>query len=117
MTALTPQQGSHFLNTNRLLKEETGVEGGKTGFTRRAGYCLAVTAAGREGKTVAAVVLGATTSPARFAEMDYLLQWIFRTAKLASIPPDLWTVGLPLEALPWSDEPFFPPRPVLGRKE
>ena len=45
-------------NRNRLLRSDPSVDGGKTGYTKAAGYCLAVSA-NREGMRVVAVVMGA----------------------------------------------------------
>lgn len=46
-----------LVNKNRLLRTFEGVDGGKTGFTKGAGYCL-VASATRMGHRVIAVVLG-----------------------------------------------------------
>lgn len=65
-----------LVNRNKLLKQLPGVDGLKTGFTTAAGYCLSATA--QRGSTrLIAVVLGATTSDARFNETSAMLQWGF----------------------------------------
>ena len=65
-----------LVNRNRLVRRLSGVDGLKTGFTTRAGYCLAATA--RRGATrLIAVVLGDPTSTARFDEAAAMLQWGF----------------------------------------
>lgn len=46
-----------LVNKNRLLRNFEGTEGGKTGFTKEAGYCL-VSSASRMGYRLVAVVLG-----------------------------------------------------------
>ena len=64
-------------NRNRLLKRDPSVDGGKTGYTKAAGYCLAVSA-NREGMRVVAVVMGAPTSPERFRAARTLLDYGYR---------------------------------------
>lgn len=46
-----------LVNKNRLLRSFEGIDGGKTGFTKEAGYCL-VSSASRMGYRLIAVVLG-----------------------------------------------------------
>jgi D-alanyl-D-alanine endopeptidase (penicillin-binding protein 7) len=55
-------------NTNRLLRDP-GLEvvAGKTGTTRRAGYCLATMIKAPDGEEVTVVVLGARTATGRFS--------------------------------------------------
>ena len=56
---ITTSEGSRaqtFTNKNRLLTEYTGMLGGKTGFTSKAGHCF-VGVAQRDGRTLIAVVL------------------------------------------------------------
>ncbi|MDA1307192.1 MAG: serine hydrolase [Acidobacteria bacterium] len=57
---------------------DTGVDvvGGKTGFIRKAGYCLATILQIPEGSQVAVVVLGAANSTMRFAEVSHLFNWV-----------------------------------------
>jgi len=62
-------------STNRLLETEVDVVGGKTGFIREAGYCLATLFQVPQGAQVAVVVLGATNSTTRFWEARHLLNW------------------------------------------
>lgn len=65
-------------NTNKLLAG-TGVDvmGGKTGFIRKAGYCLAtLLRLPQSEQTVAVVVLGAQSNPARFWETRHLFNWL-----------------------------------------
>jgi len=65
---------SHRLvNTNRLLTYgKMDVRGGKTGYIRKAGWCLA-TRVNYKGADLITVVLGAPSNPARFAEAKRLL--------------------------------------------
>lgn len=65
-------------NTNRLIKQYTGANGIKTGFTQDAGFCLSGSAT-RDDMTLIAVVLGCPTSKIRFAEASKLLDYGFAT--------------------------------------
>ena len=70
-------------NTNRLLGTDVEVVGGKTGFIRRAGYCLATLLQVPQGSQLAVVVLGATNSAMRFSEVRTLFDWaVQRTSGL-----------------------------------
>lgn len=71
-------KGGHLwlVNTNRLLGRVAGVDGLKTGYTSRAGFCLTATGV-RDGLRLVAVVMGATTSKARFGDASTLLNWGF----------------------------------------
>lgn len=62
---------------NKLLKSYPGYDGIKTGFTDRAGYCLASTAK-RGGLRLIAVVLGEATPQARQSDVQRLLDYGFR---------------------------------------
>jgi D-alanyl-D-alanine endopeptidase (penicillin-binding protein 7) len=63
-------------NTNKLLRHEINVLGGKTGFIRKSGYCLAVLLELPRGEMVAMVLLGARSDAARFLETRRLLGWL-----------------------------------------
>ena len=56
---------TQLTNTNRLIRLYDGCDGGKTGSTKEAGYCLAATAR-RGGMRLIAVVLGAPSGGERF---------------------------------------------------
>ena len=56
---------TQLVNTNKLLRLYDGCDGGKTGSTREAGYCVAATAS-RGGMRLIAVVLGADSGAERF---------------------------------------------------
>ena len=56
-------------NTTRLVRERADVAGGKTGYIREAGYCLAAFVESRGGVPLAVVVLGARSNEERFAEV------------------------------------------------
>ncbi len=66
--------------TNRLVRDTVsgrqweGV-GSKTGYIRRAGYCLVMRALGDSGDDIYAVILGGPTSRTRFTDMGRLLDW------------------------------------------
>ena len=64
-------------NRNRLLKRDPSVDGGKTGYTKAAGYCLTVSA-NREGMRLIAVVMGAPRSSERFRAAQTLLNFGYR---------------------------------------
>lgn len=64
-------------STNQLVRRgEVDVVAGKTGFIRRAGYCLAtLLRLPTGGPPVAVVVLGATSNAGRFREVQRLFDW------------------------------------------
>ncbi len=63
-------------NTNKLVRAYEGCDGGKTGFTNEAMYCLSATAR-RNGMRLVGVVTGAETSKIRNAEMCRLFDYGF----------------------------------------
>ncbi len=69
-----PFRGGSFLlqNTNKLLGHFPGLDGLKTGYTHKAGFCLCATAE-RNGFRLISVVLGADSNKARFDETARLL--------------------------------------------
>ncbi|MBQ3048117.1 MAG: D-alanyl-D-alanine carboxypeptidase, partial [Clostridia bacterium] len=67
---------TELVNTNKLIRYYEGCDGGKTGSTSEAGYCLAATAK-RANLRLIAVVLGAENGKARFAETSNLLNYGF----------------------------------------
>ena len=77
-------------STNQLVRTgDIDVLGGKTGFIRKAGYCLATLLRLPEGgPSVAVVVLGARSSASRFLEARQLYSW------LASRADDLLGTGV-----------------------
>ncbi len=56
---------TEMANTNKLIKHYEGCDGGKTGFTNEAGFCLTATAK-RGNMRLVATVIGADTSKNRF---------------------------------------------------
>lgn len=63
-------------NTNKFLRQYTGANGLKTGFTSEAGYCMSGTAT-RDGITLIAVIMGADTKETRNSEIGKLLDYGF----------------------------------------
>jgi len=64
-------------NRNKLLWRDKTVDGLKTGYTERAGYCL-VASAKRDGMRLISVVLGTSDAEARARESQKLLSYSFR---------------------------------------
>ena len=63
-------------NTNKLVRFYQGCDGGKTGFTKDAGFCLAATAK-RGAMRVIGVVIGESDSKQRFADVSALFDHAF----------------------------------------
>lgn len=71
-------------NRNKLLFRDDRIDGLKTGYTERAGYCLV--ASGKEGETrFIAVVMGAKSPEARAVEAQKLLSYGFRYYKTINL--------------------------------
>ena len=74
----------HTIRTTNRLARDTVSEsqwesvGSKTGYIRRAGYCLVLRALGNTGDEIYAVILGGPTSSTRFTDMRRLLDWSVR---------------------------------------
>ena len=60
-------------NSNRLLRSDVEVLGGKTGFIGRSGWCVAVMLKNL-GERLCVIVLGASSNYRRFAEAKYILK-------------------------------------------
>lgn len=67
---------TQLVNTNKLLKLYDGCDGGKTGSTNEAGYCVSATAR-RSDMRLIAVVLGAASGKERFAIARQMLDYGF----------------------------------------
>lgn len=67
-------------NRNRLLARDPSVDGVKTGYTERAGYCLA-TSAERDGMRLISVVMGTDSAAARVDQTQTLLNYGYRFFK------------------------------------
>jgi serine-type D-Ala-D-Ala endopeptidase (penicillin-binding protein 7) len=77
-TARTHNRSFEIRNTNHLVRGgEVDVLGGKTGFIRKAGYCLATLLQLPQSQhQVAVVVLGAGSNNGRFWETRHLFNWL-----------------------------------------
>jgi D-alanyl-D-alanine endopeptidase (penicillin-binding protein 7) len=77
-TAKTHRRTINIHNTNRLVMGgEVDVQGGKTGFISKAGYCLAtLLRLPQSDHRVAVVVLGAASNNGRFWETRHLFDWL-----------------------------------------
>ncbi|MDE6597863.1 MAG: D-alanyl-D-alanine carboxypeptidase, partial [Clostridia bacterium] len=67
-------------NTNKLLRKYSLCDGGKTGFTNEAGFCLAATAK-KDNMRLISVVLGADSSDNRFASTINMFNYGFANYK------------------------------------
>lgn len=72
-------------NTNKFLRQYTGANGLKTGYTSEAGYCISATAT-RDGVTLIAVIMGAETKDIRNSEAGKLLDYGFSKCKIYNDP-------------------------------
>jgi len=75
---------TEMTNTNKLVRFYTGCDGGKTGFTNQAGFCLAATAK-RGDMRVISVAIGSETSEKRFSSVRNMFDFAFQnyTRKIA----------------------------------
>ncbi len=67
-------------NTNKLIRKYSLCDGGKTGFTNEAGFCLAATAK-KDNMRLISVVLGADSSDNRFASTINMFNYGFANYK------------------------------------
>ncbi|HHU42884.1 MAG: D-alanyl-D-alanine carboxypeptidase family protein [Bacillota bacterium] len=67
---------TQMVNTNKLVRFYKGCDGGKTGFTNNAMFCLSATAQ-RNDLRVIATVLGAQDSKLRFKKVSELFNYAF----------------------------------------
>lgn len=79
-------------NTNKLVRFYDGCDGGKTGFTNEAGFCLAATAK-RNDMRVISVVVGAENSQKRFDGVREMFDYAFANYENKI----LYKAGEPLE--------------------
>ncbi len=73
-----------LVNTNKLVRFYSGVDGLKTGYTSTAGYCLTSTAKKNNIRFVT-VVMGADTTEHRSEDTTSMLNYAFTTYKLNNI--------------------------------
>lgn len=71
-------------NRNKLLWSDSTVDGLKTGYTQKAGYCLVISAK-RVGMRLISVVLGSEGPTVRFTETEKLLDYGFRFFETQSV--------------------------------
>lgn len=71
-------------NTNRLIRLYEGCDGGKTGSTNEAGYCISATAK-RSGMRLIAVVLGADAGKTRFSVAEDMLDYGFANYRVTAV--------------------------------
>ena len=64
---------TEIVNTNKLIRFMKECDGGKTGFTNEAGFCLSATAKNGDTRMIA-TILGATDGKARFAKVSEMLR-------------------------------------------
>ncbi|WP_245947261.1 D-alanyl-D-alanine carboxypeptidase family protein [Bacillus taeanensis] len=69
-----------LVNTNKLVKFYSGVDGLKTGYTKEAKYCLTATAK-KEDMRVIAVVMGAPTAKSRNQQVTSMFDYAFSQYK------------------------------------
>lgn len=71
---------TELTNTNKLVRFYDGCDGGKTGFTNEAMFCLSAQAT-RNNVRVVAVVIGAPSSKERFFKVSSLFNYAFANYK------------------------------------
>lgn len=71
-------------NTNKLIRKYSACDGGKTGFTNQAGFCLASTAK-KDSMRLVSVVLGADNSDNRFKSAVNMFNYGFANYKNAVV--------------------------------
>ena len=78
MDKFTHPEGRYteITNTNKLVRFYDGCDGGKTGFTNQAGFCLAATAK-RDNMRVISVVIGEENSKNRFDDVRTMFDYAF----------------------------------------
>ncbi len=79
-------------NTNKLVRFYDGCDGGKTGFTNEAGFCLAATAK-RDNTRVISVVIGEKDSKQRFDDVRTMFDYAFANYTTKAVVQE----GIPLE--------------------
>jgi serine-type D-Ala-D-Ala endopeptidase (penicillin-binding protein 7) len=97
-TVFTSRRTITVHSTNKLLAGgDVPVRGGKTGFIRQAGYCLATLLQMPQGDPMAVVVLGARSNAGRFVETRHLFDWISERTKALLKPeaPKTSDINLP----------------------
>ena len=75
---------TEITNTNKLVRFYDGCDGGKTGFTNQAGFCLAATAK-RNDMRVISVVIGEENSKTRFDDVRTMFDYAFANYSVCPI--------------------------------
>ena len=75
---------TEITNTNKLIRFYEGCDGGKTGFTNQAGFCLAATAK-RGDMRIISVVIGEENSNNRFDDVRTMFDYAFANYTLTPI--------------------------------
>ncbi len=75
---------TEITNTNKLVRFYEGCDGGKTGFTNQAGFCLAATAK-RNDMRVISVVIGEENSKTRFDDVRTMFDYAFANYAVSPI--------------------------------
>ena len=83
---------TEITNTNKLVRFYDGCDGGKTGFTNQAGFCLAATAK-RKDMRIISVVIGEENSKNRFDDVRTMFDYAF--ANYTTLP--IVEAGVPLD--------------------
>ena len=73
-----------LVNTNKLVRYYSGVDGLKTGYTKSAGYCITTTAK-KNNMRLITVVMGEETSAIRNSETTQMLDYGFNSYKIDTI--------------------------------
>lgn len=74
------ERTTSMTNTNKLIRKYPACDGGKTGFTNEAGFCLASTAQKNNMRLISAV-LGASSSDDRFSSTIKMFEYGFANFK------------------------------------
>ncbi len=82
-------------NTNKLIRYYAGATGLKTGYTSKAGHCLAATAE-RAGTEYIAVVMNGVNSAARFEAAKTLLNYAFANCTRIELRPEAAIAPIPV---------------------
>lgn len=73
-----------LVNTNKLVRFYDGLDGLKTGYTEKAGYCLTATAK-KNNMRIIAVVMGEPDSKVRNEEVSEMLDYAFAQYELTNV--------------------------------
>ena len=72
----------HYVNTNRLVRwGYEGILGGKTGFNKKAGHCLAFAIQVEDGRRIGIVILGEPSRGRLFRDAKALVRWVRSQAR------------------------------------